>query len=171
MQPNPQTLRDDLLEYIEQQELGVFHCEPETLPTERAIWWDVEQRPDYRDFFRAAERYGVKLIYFYEQEFGEHDIERLEDALEVTMLPDDEMRAFRRRLADFRGYFGFLCRVGVGFQADNRMHWFDVYATWYFDYLDTYDEIRMRSGVFGSEFEDEDDDDEEPPMGGYYSRN
>jgi hypothetical protein len=141
------------------------------MPVEKAVWWDVDRRPDYREFFTAAERAGSKLIYFFEHEFGEEDIDRLENALDNAILQDDETRSLRRRIADFRGYFGFLCRVGVGFHLENRMQWFEVYSSWYFDYLDVYDELRLRGGSLGPAFDDEDDDDEEPPMGGYYSRN
>lgn len=180
-QPNPQTLRDELLEYIQSEGFGLFQCEPLGVPVSQAIWWDYHVRPDYKEFFAAAKASGVKLIYFFEQVFTELEIERVETNLEIAMLPEDERRTLLRRLADFRGYIDFLCRVGVGFEVNNRMHWFDVYAPWFFEYLDLAEESKPLNGGFDPDLDDldeddledldEDDDDDEPPFGRRYHRN
>lgn len=179
-QPNPQTLRDELLEYIQKEGFGLFQCEPMGVPVDQAIWWDFGVRPDYKEFFVAAKACGAKLIYFFEQTFTELEIERVETNLEIAMLPEEERRTMLRRLADFRGYIDFLCRVGVGFEVNNRMHWYDVYAPWFFEYLDLVEESKPLSGGFDPDLDDfddedlddiDDDDDEPPPFGRRYHRN
>ncbi len=157
--------------------MGLFHCEPESLPHDDSLWWDVELRPNYREFFLAAKMSGVRLMYFFEQVFDDEMIERVEDSLEISVIADEERRSLTRRLAEFRGYLGFLCRVGVGFSQDRRMHWYDVYSEWYMDYLDLLEDIRVLDGslAMGLDEDEEDDEDDDtggkPPLGGYYSNN
>jgi len=139
----------------------------------------VQGRPDYRDFFAAAKGCEVKLIYFFDQSFEEENLERIEANLEVAMIPDDERRSLMRRLADFRGYVGFLCRLGAGFTQGDKMHWYEVCAPWFYEYLDLLSESKAMAGPFDlddglddDDFEDDDDDEDDlPPFGGRYSRN
>jgi hypothetical protein len=152
---------------VEEGGFALFQCESSSIPLEKAIWWDSHRMPDYRAFFATAAHSGTKLIYFFEKEFSQDDIDLVEDYLEMGAIADDELRLLRRRLADFRGYLGFLCRVGVGYPASEFMHWFEVYAPWFLEYVDLLEEVRDLAGGYGLE----EDDEEDPPLGGYYSRN
>ncbi|GAB4408553.1 MAG: hypothetical protein OHK0021_19030 [Bryobacter sp.] len=170
MQPNPQTLRDELIAAATAEGFGLFHCEPNSIPVERSLWWDVALHPDYREFFTAAKFSAVKVIYFFEHEFTERELERVEDYLEIAALEEAESRQFRRRLADLRGYKSFLCRVAAGYLQDGLIHWYEVYAPWFLDYIDLLEEVQDAAEEYSGLDEDEDDEGD-PPLGGYYSRN
>ena len=84
--PNPQIVKDEIVEHIRRESLAIYHVEPEMWPEERSVWWDTNRVPDYKKFIAAAKSAGAKMILYYDQDLSEGTIADAEDALEVAVL-------------------------------------------------------------------------------------
>lgn len=170
--PNPQILKDDILELLKKEGLALFHVESDMWPNDRTVWWDTDRYPDYKQFITAAQAAGARMILFFDEELGETEINEAEEALDAASLPPEEYRDYARRIGDLRSYIGFTNRLGIGFASDGFFYWYDLEAAWYEDLMDLIDSLQLAGfgGANPDDF-DEDDEDPNPPKGNFYSNN
>ncbi|MBM3773782.1 MAG: hypothetical protein FJW37_01305 [Acidobacteria bacterium] len=162
MDLNLDTLRREILEYMDNSGLVVFHSSPGGLEGLPVIAWDVERYPDYQMFLEVAKKAGAGLVLFASTEFAEEELEEALEELEQSELPREDRRDLERRLRDLRVYLGVTCSLELAFDADSRLYLYEVRPDWYDEFLSTCDEIAAR--LPGGE-------DEEDELGGYFSRN
>ena len=86
MDLNLNTLKQEILEYLESREFAVFRSAPGVLEGNALVLWDVEKYPDYQMFLEAAVKAGVKLILFAAREFAPDDLDGLLEQLEECEL-------------------------------------------------------------------------------------
>ena len=79
MDLNLDTLKQEILEYLEQSEFAVFRSAPGGLEGLPIVPWDVERYPDYQMFLDTARKAGAKMILFAACDFESSDID---DAVE-----------------------------------------------------------------------------------------
>lgn len=163
MSKNLQILKDEILEALRREGMGVFHTEPDLWPADRSIWWDTDRRPEYREFITAAKTAGARMVLFFEQELGEEAIMDAEDALESAGVPPEEYREYSRRIAEMRGYSGFVSRIGIGFSLDGLLYFFELESEWFRELMDLIEELTMSDSPTNGADSD--------PLGGYYSNN
>jgi len=72
---NLDTLKREILTYLEGRDYAVFRSAPGTLDGSQMVLWDAENYPDYQMFLEAASKVGVKLILFATREFTAEDID------------------------------------------------------------------------------------------------
>jgi len=166
-------LKDEIPEYLRREALAVFRVEPEMWPGDRAVWWDTDRAPDYREFVASAKAAGIRMMLYFDEDLTENKVADVEDALELARVEPAEFREYSRRIAELRSYLGFTGRVSLGFTLDGFFFWYEMEAPWYEDLQDLLEELHLfGSGYAPVDAEDDDeDDDKEPPMGGFYSRN
>lgn len=167
---NPQILRDDILTFLEKEGTPVFHVEPEMWPDNVDIWWDTKRYPDFKAFLSVAKASGAKIVLFFEQELTEEMIQATEDSLEVAGMEPEEFRKYSRQLAEYRNYIGFITRIGLGFQQDKFLYWYEAQSPWYVEYMEMVEDLTMMGFGGGMPLDDEDDD-ADPRHGGYFSNN
>lgn len=166
MKQNLDSLKKEILEYLEGQGVAVFYGFVADLHEQRLVLWDVEQTPDFRAFVTCAMRAGIKLIIVNSRAFRREMVDDALAQLEDCDLPRDEQRAIERRLKELRPFEGFTCSVELAFEQQGRFYIYDMRTEWYEELLDIMD--RLESAI--PEMEGEDDE-EDPSMGGYFSRN
>ena len=162
MNVNLETLKRDILAYLETAEFAVFHGLPRGMETLPGAAWDIEHYPDFHAFLDVARKAGVKVVAFAAIEFDPSGVTDLEEQLEIADLEADEQRGFQRRLREVRARFGQLCSVELAFDYNSRSYVFVARTEWYEEFLALEDEVMAH--VY-----DEDDDDHD--IGGFYSRN
>lgn len=165
--PNPQIVKDEILEYLHREGLAVYHVEPEMWPNERSVWWDTNRAPDYKRFILAGKTAGARVILYFDEDLAEETLADAEDALEMAALEMEEFREYARRLGELRSYVGFTCRVGIGYASEGIFYWFDLEAPWYEELLGMIEELHL----LNFPREGGPDEEEEPPMGNFYSNN
>lgn len=163
MNVNLDTLRDEILEYLESQGFVVFRGYSRLADTDSFVAWDSDQHPDYRMFLNVAKSAGVKVVVYHYREFSGTNVEDGLERLKGAELPREEQRSLERRLRELRGCDGFTCAIELSFDYQGRVYLFNLRSEWYEDYLDILEEIDASI----PEEEEEDDD----SMGGYFSRN
>lgn len=168
--PNPQIVKDEILEYLRREGLAIYHVEPEMWPNERSVWWDTDRVPDYKKFIVAAKSAGAKMILYFDQELEESTITDAEDALEMASLEPEEFREYARRIGELRSYLGFTNRLGVGFASEGMFYWFDLEAPWYEELVEMMEDLHMSNFPYDAAAPDEEED-ENPPLGNFYSNN
>jgi hypothetical protein len=161
---NLNTLKREILEYLESSGLTVFHSNAGTLEGPSMVLWDVEHFPDYRRFVDAARNVGSQLIIFATREFDTSDIDDLGSHLDEMGLDRDERRDFDSRLRELRIYQGVTCSLELAFDHNSRFYVFELQPDWYEDFLNLEDEIMSR-------FAEEEGDSPDETLGGYFSKN
>jgi hypothetical protein len=161
---NLNTLKREILEYLESSGLTVFHGHAGGLEDPTMVLWDVEHQPDYRKFLETARTVGAQLIVFASREFGTSDLDDLAARLDEIDLTREEQREYESRLRDFRVYDGVTCSLELAFDHNSRFYVFELQPDWYEDFLNLEDEIMSR-------FSDDDGEDPDEPLGGYFSKN
>jgi hypothetical protein len=157
-----EALRVDLEAYLEKSGFAVFYGYHRMADTLNQVEWDSELRPDYREFLRAAEKAGAKLIVFHHHAFSLDQIDDALDELEDSDLPREDKRSFERRLRELRAYEGFTCSVELSFSVDSLIYIYEKHTEWY----SALNEILAELDAITEE-EEEDDD----TLGGYFSKN
>src|SRR5947208_12852803 len=76
---NLDTLKREILSYLESRDFAVFRSAPGTLDGNQMVLWDTENYPDYQMFLDAATKVGVKLILLASRELTSEDITDLLD--------------------------------------------------------------------------------------------
>lgn len=165
MDLNLDTLKREMLDYLDSAGFAVFHTSSGSLEGQTMVLWDTEHYPDYRMFLEVARKAGAKLVMFGSREFEPSDIDDLIEHLEECDLSRDEYREYDKRLREFRIYEGVTCSLEVAFESGQRVMVYDVQPDWFEEFLSVEEDLMMRSAT--EEAQDEDDD----SLGGYFSKN
>jgi len=161
---NLDTLKREMLDYLDAAGFAVFRSNPGSLEGLPMVLWDTEHYPDYQMFLEVAQKAGAKLVIFGSREFEPADIDDLIEHLEECDLTREEHREYEKRLREFRMYEGVTCAIELAFDHHQRLHVYEVQPDWFMEYLAIEDEVITST----SEGEDLDEDDS---LGGYYSKN
>lgn len=160
---NLDTLKREILEYLEASGFAVFRGHAGGLDGLPLVCWDSESYPDYQMFLETAKRVGAKMIVFAAREFDMSEVEEAVEQLEETELTREERRDYERRLSELRVFEGVTCSIELAFDHDARLYVYELQPDWYQDFLGTCDEI-----VAHLPDADQEDDD---GLGGYFSKN
>ena len=166
MDLNLDSLKDEILRYLEASSFAVFRANPGALDEMQVISWDSQTFPDYRMFLDAAARSGEKVIIFVSATFEADDVEDVEADLALSELDHENVRDFEKRLKKARAYLGKTCFIQVAFDHHARLYVYELQPDWYTEYLEVTDELEM---LMPHNHDDEEGDDE--TMGGFYSNN
>jgi hypothetical protein len=161
---NLDTLKREILEYLETAGFAVFRSSPGGLEGLPMVLWDVEHHPDYQAFLDVARRAGVKLILFAAAEFESADLDELLEQIEDCDLPREEQHDYQSRLRELRSFEGVTCSIEIAFDHQSRLHVYEVQPDWYEEFLNLEEEITAR-------FSDEGDLEPGDSLGGYFSKN
>ena len=165
MDLNLDTLKREILEYLEAREFAVFRSSPGALEDTQMVLWDTEHFPDYQMFLDAAAKAGIKLVLFASREFEASDIDDLLEQLDDVEFEGDEERDYQARLRKLRVYEGVTCSLELAFDYNSRLYVYEVQPDWYEDFLSLEEEINSR---FADESDLERGGDS---LGGYFSKN
>ena len=163
MDINLNTLKREIVEYLEASEFAVFRTAPGGLEGVPVVMWDAEQYPDYQMFLETARKTGARMVLFATREFETADIDDALEQIEECEMTRDEQRQLSSRLRDMRVFEGVTCVIELGFDHEGRLYVYEVRPDWYDEFMTIEDEIATHLG--GEE--DLDDD----SLGGYFSRN
>ena len=156
------TLKREILEYLEAGGFAIFHSTPGGLEGQPIVVWDTEQYPDYQMFLQTATEVGAKLILFATAQFGEEDLEETVAELENAELDREERSDLESRLHDLRVYEGVTCSLEIAFDHDSRFYVYEVRPDWYEEFLNIGDEIDAHTAA---------DADDSSSLGGLFSNN
>lgn len=165
MDLNLDTLKREILEYLETAGFAVFRSSPGGLEGLPMVLWDVEHFPDYQAFLDVARKAGVDLVLFAAAEFESSDLDELVDQLEDCELTREERREYESRIRELRIYEGVTCSLELAFDHHSRLYVYEVQPDWYDDFLNLEEEINSR---FADESDLEQGGDS---LGGYFSKN
>ena len=165
MKSDLDSLKTELLEYLEHEGFVVFHGCSRRLEEGKTVDWDTRRYPGYREFLNTARQAGVKMVVFHHREFTAGHLEHALEQLEATELEAEDRRRVGRSRRSLRGDEAFTSTIEISYEYAERLYFFELRAEWYQEYDDLMDEID--ASIPGEEY----DDDEDAPMGGYYSRN
>ena len=98
MDLNLDTLKREILDYLESRDLAVFRSTPGTLEDPQMVLWDTEHYPDYRMFLDTAIKTGVKMILFATREFEAGDIDDLLEQIEDLEMDRERQRDYQARM-------------------------------------------------------------------------
>jgi hypothetical protein len=167
MELNLDTLKDEILEYLKTEGFTVFYGFTRMLDELPVVYWNTEDRPDFREFLQAARELGVKVIVYLARTFDAEMVESTLGVLNECDFTREERRSYERRLREFQPYDGFTCAIELSFDYQSRVFMYALEADWYTDFLELSDEIHAAARESAEEDEGEDDE----SMGGYFSRN
>jgi hypothetical protein len=160
---NLDTLKREILEYLDSKEFAVFRSSPGGLEGIPMVLWDTEKHPDYQMFLEVARKSGIKLIMFASREFDAEDLDDLVEQLEACGLTREEHRDYESRLRELRAYEGVTCSLELAFDHNSRLYVYEVQPDWYEEYLGVEEEIMTRLT--------EGETDQDDSLGGYFSKN
>jgi hypothetical protein len=161
---NLDTLKREILEYLDSSGLAVFHGSPGGLDGQSLVLWDTERHPDYQMFLDVALKSETRLVIFASREFQAADTEDLLAQLEDLDLSREDKRGYEKRLRELRVHEGVTCSLELAFDYHSRLYVYEMAPDWYDEFLSVEDEIM-------SLMADHDDSDDDEPMGGYFSKN
>ena len=164
MDLNLDTLKREILEYLEDAGLAVFFGSPGGLEGLPMVLWDTERHPGYQSFLEVARKADVKIVIFASTEFGSADLEELSERLDECELSRDERRDFESRLRDLRVYDGVTCTLELAFDLGGRLYVYEVQPDWYEEFLNLEEEV-------SAHLPDGEDYDAGDSLGGYFSKN
>jgi hypothetical protein len=159
---NLDTLKREILDYLEASGLAVFHSSPGSMDGLPVVHWDTEHFPDFHAFLDVARKTGTAIVLFATAEFEAEEIDAVLAGLEDCDLTRDERRDYEARLRDMRIFAGVTCSLELGFDYNSRLHVYEVQPDWYEEFLSIEDEI---SAIAMDEDVDTDS------LGGYFSKN
>jgi hypothetical protein len=160
---NLDTLKREILEYLDSKEFAVFRSSPGGLEGIPMVLWDAEKHPDYQMFLEVARKSGIRLIMFASREFDAEDVDDLVEQLEACGLTREEQRHYESRLRELRVYEGVTCSLELAFDHNSRLYVYEVQPDWYEEYLGVEEEIMTRLT--------EGETDQDDSLGGYFSKN
>lgn len=164
MDLNLDTLKREILDYLEAAGFAVFRSSPGGLEGLPMVLWDAEKFPDYQSFLEVAQKCGVRLVLFASREFDADDIDELITQLDDCELTREERRDYESRLRDLRIYSGVTCSLELAFSYDSRLYVYELQPDWFDDYCSIEDEVMER--LAGEESDSDSDS-----LGGYFSNN
>ena len=165
MNLNLDSLKEDVTRYLEENDFVVFHGEYVDLDS-YPVRWNAKANPDYQAFLHVARRSGANLIVVQSREFDRTDMEVAYELLDEADLAYDEEEAYRKRLLEYEGFYGFTSRLRLGFQVGFRAYTYDVEASWYEEFEEICDELEDATYYL-----DEEEDEEDPGDMGFFSKN
>ena len=160
---NLDTLKREILEYLESSGFAVFRSHPGGLESLPMVTWDTERYPDYQMFLETARKIGCKMILFAARDFDESEIEDALEQLDDCEVPPELRVDLDRRVRSMRGYEGVTCSLELAFDHHARMYIYELRPDWYEEFLGVCDEITTHLPS-----EEEEDD---GTLGGFYSNN
>ena len=163
MDLNLDTLKGEILEYLEAGGFAVFHSTAGGLEGMPMVIWDTEKYPDYQMFLETAKRAAVAVVLFATSEFSAEEVEGALEELEGCDFTRDERRDLENRLSDFRGYEGLTCSLELAFDYQSRFYVYELRPEWYEEFLSIGDEIDAHLPTPA--------DDDDGSLGGYFSKN
>ena len=163
MDLNLDTLKREILDYLDSAEFAVFHSSPGGLEGLPMVLWDTEHHPDYQMFLEVAKRSGIKLVLFATREFESGDVDELLAQIEDCDLTREERRDYETRLRDMRIFEGVTCSLELAFDYHSRLYVYEVQPDWYDEFLGVEEDIVSRLAA--------DEDDEGDTLPGYFSKN
>lgn len=164
MDLNLDTLKREILEYLDSSGLAVFHGCPGGLDGQPMVLWDTERQPDYQAFLDVAVKSETRIIIFASREFQSSDTEDLLAQLEDLDIGRDEKRDFQKRLRELRVHEGVTCSLELAFDYHSRLYVYEMQPDWYDEFLSVEDEIM-------SLITEPDETGDDEPLGGYFSKN
>lgn len=164
MDLNLDTLKQEILGYLEHSEFAIFRSAPGGLEGLPMVLWDSERYPDYQMFLETARKTGAKLILFAAREFESSEIDESIEQLEDCDLSREERRGLEDRLRELRVHEGVTCSLELAFDHHARMYVYEVRPDWYEEFLNIGDEISVHLPG-GDDGEDDDG------SFGYFSKN
>jgi len=165
MDLNLDTLKHEIVEYLEHSEFAIFRSAPGGLEGLPLVLWDAERFPDYQMFLDAARKIGAKMILFASREFEAPEIDDAIEELDECDLTREERRDLESRLRELRVHEGVTCSLELAFDHHARMYVYEVRPDWYDEFLSIGEEIAVHLPT-GSQGEQEDDG-----SFGYFSNN
>ena len=166
MDLNLDTIKREILEYLNVSGLAVFYGRPGGLDGQSLVLWDTERHPDYQMFLDVARKSDSRVIIFATREFQAADIDDLLGQLDDLDLTREEQREYQGRLRELRIYEGVTCSLELAFDYHSRLYVYEMQPDWYDEFLSVEDEIMAL--ISDPEGMEEDDDE---PLGGYFSKN
>jgi hypothetical protein len=163
MDLNLDTLKQEILTYLEHSEFAVFRSASGGLDGLPMVLWDVERYPDYQMFLDTARKTGCKMILFAAREFESQEIDESVEELDECDLARDERQDLEGRLRALRVHLGVTCSLELAFDYHARMYVYEIRPDWYDEFLSIGDEIAVH---MPSDTEQEDDG-----SFGYFSNN
>ena len=164
MDLNLDTLKREILDYLDSAEFAVFHSSPGGLEGLPMVLWDTDHHPDYQMFLEVAKRSGIKLVLFATREFETGDVDELLAQLEECDLTREEQREYQARLRELRIFEGVTCSLELAFDYHSRLYVYEVQPDWYDEFLSVEEDIVSRLAA-------EEDTDEGDSLPGYFSKN
>ena len=162
MDLNLDTLKREILDYLEASGFVVFHSHPGSMEGLPVVLWDTEQYPDFHSFLEVARKTGAALVLFATTEFEAEEIDVVLSQLEDCDLPREERRDDESRLRDMRIFAGVTCSLELAFDYNSRLYIFELQPDWYEEFLGIEDEVSALAV---------DDDLDNDSLGGYFSKN
>ena len=164
MDLNLDTLKREILEYLNASGVAVFHSSPGGLEGQPLVLWDTERHPDYQMFLEVARKSDTRVIIFASREFQATDMDELIAQLDDLDLSREDKREYEARLRDLRVHEGVTCSLELAFDYHSRLYVYEMQPDWYDEFLTVEDEIM-------SLIADHDDMGDDEPLGGYFSKN
>jgi len=155
MDLNLDTLKQEILEYLEHSEFAVFRSAPGGLEGLPFVLWDAERYPDYQMFLDTAHKTGAKMILFASREFESSEIDDAVDELDECDLSREERRDLEVRLRELRVHEGVTCSLELAFDHHARIYVYEIRPDWYDEFLSIGDEIAVHLPTGGTEQEDD----------------
>jgi len=156
MDLNLDTLKQEILEYLEHSEFAVFRSAPGGLEGLPMVLWDAERFPDYQMFLDTARKTGAKMILFAAREFEGPEIDDAIEELDECDLTREERRDLEARLRDLRVHEGVTCSLELAFDYDARIYVYELRPDWYDEFLSIGEEISVHLPTSGDGGEDGD---------------
>ena len=165
MDLNLDTLKREIVEYLDSSGFAIFYSSPGGLEGLPIVLWDTARHPDYQMFLDVGRKCGATLILFASREFESSDLDDLLEQLEECSLTREEHREYESRLRALRMFEGVTCTLELAFDYHSRLYVYEVQPDWYEEFLAAEEEILSRLN--------DDDEDHEPgdTLGGYFSKN
>jgi hypothetical protein len=164
MDLNLDTLKQEILEYLEHSEFAIFRSASGGLEGLPMVLWDAERYPDYQMFLDTARKTGAKMILFAAREFESPEVDEAVEELGECDLSREERRDLETRLRDLRVHEGVTCSIELAFDHHARMYVYELRPDWYDEFLSIGEEIAVH--LPASETQQEDDG-----SFGYFSNN
>jgi hypothetical protein len=161
---NLDTLKREILEYLNASGVAVFHSSPGGLEGQPLVLWDTERHPDYQMFLEVARKSDTRVVIFASREFQATDMDELIAQLDDLDLTREDKREYEARLRDLRVHEGVTCSLELAFDYHSRLYVYEMQPDWYDEFLTVEDEIM-------SLIADHDDMSDDEPLGGYFSKN
>ena len=164
MDLNLDTLKHEILEYLERSGFAVFQSRAGGLQGLPMVAWNCDRYPDYQMFLETAKKVGCKMILFASRDFDENEVDEALEQLEDCELEPDEHLEYERRLRGTRGYDGVTCALELAFDHHARMYIYELRPDWYEEFLGICEEI-------ATHLPESDEGEEDGSFGDLYSQN